>query len=71
MAEADTMGLPLPRAFGGKKEEWELNRNFAETDFADRNFKLKKTHLKAVATEESLDDWYAQSLGIDYDKYIR
>ena len=59
MAEADTMGQPLPRPFGSRKEEWEHNRNFVETDFADRNFKLKKKHLKAVATEESLDDWYA------------
>lgn len=59
MAEADTMGITLPRTFGSKKEDREVNRTFVETDFADRNFKLKKTHLKAVATEESLDDWYA------------
>ena len=71
MAESDTMGLPLPRAFGSKKDDRQANRKFVETDFADRNFKMKKSHLKAVATEESLDDWYAQSLGIDYDKYIR
>jgi len=71
MAEVDTMNLPLPRVFGGKKEDRDANLTFATTDFPDRNFKLKKKHLKAVATEESLDDWYAQSLGIDYDKYIR
>ena len=73
MAEADTMGLPMtnPRVLGYKKEDRQANRTFVETDFPDRNFSLKKTHLKAVATEESLDDWYAQSLGIDYDKYIR
>lgn len=45
MAEPDTMGITLPRTFGSKKEEREINRAFVETDFADRNFKLKKTHL--------------------------
>jgi hypothetical protein len=59
MSENDTMNLPLPRVFGGRKDDREANLTFIETDFADRNFKLKKKHLKAVATEESLDDWYA------------
>jgi hypothetical protein len=47
------------------------NQRFASTDYPDRNLKMKKTHLKAVATEESLDDWYANSLGIEYDKYVK
>jgi len=41
------------------------------TDFPDRNLALKKQHLKSIATEESLDDWYAQSLGIPYDKFLK
>ena len=41
------------------------------TDFPDRNLALKKKHLKSIATEESLDDWYAQSLGIPYDKFLK
>lgn len=32
---------------------------------------LKNKHLKTVVTEESLDDWYAQSLGIKYDRYLK
>lgn len=27
--------------------------------------------LRVVATEESLDQWHAQSLGVPYDKYLR
>ena len=59
MVEVDTMNLPIPRVFGGKKEDRKANLDFIQTDYLDRNFKLKKKHLKAVATEESLDDWYA------------
>ena len=32
---------------------------------------LKHKHIRAVATEESLDDWHAQSLGIPYEKFVR
>jgi hypothetical protein len=71
MEENDTMNLPQPRAFGHSKDARPINQKFASTDYPDRNLKIKKKHLKAVATEESLDDWYAQSLGIEYEKYIK
>ena len=71
MEENDTMNLPQPRAFGHSKDARLINQKFASTDYPDRNLKIKKKHLKAVATEEPLDDWYAQSLGIEYEKYIK
>jgi hypothetical protein len=57
--------------FGHNKDARAANQKFASTDFNDRNLSFKKKHLKAVVTEESLDDWYAHSLGIEYDKYIK
>jgi hypothetical protein len=49
----------------------QLNQQFANTDFPDRHLTLKKPQIKVVATEESLDDWHAQSLGISTDKLIK
>ena len=45
---------------------------FYNRDFHDREMHTK-THglLKQVATEETLDDWYAQSIGVDYEKLLR
>ena len=54
----------------GSAGKVELERWMA-TDFPDRNLALKKKHLKAMATEESLDDWQAQSLGIPYEKFLK
>ena len=48
-----------------------LQKKWVDKDFPDRNLALKKKHLKPMATEDSIDDWYAQSLGIPYDKFLR
>ena len=62
----------MPRVYGNQSKMAEFaNREYSEIDFEDRNLSLKKKHLKSVATEDSLDDWFAQSLGIKYEKYMK
>lgn len=36
-----------------------------------KNERHMQTELRPAASEESLDDWYAQSLGIPYDKLVK
>ena len=44
---------------------------FANTDFADRNLVLKKEDLAIIATEQSLDDWHAQSLNMAPEQFSK
>ena len=69
--DTDTLQQPLPRVYGAHRMASEANREWATLDFKDRQMALKNKHLKTVVTEESLDDWYAQSLGIKYDRYLK
>lgn len=48
-----------------------LNEQYSNTDFPDRNLALKKSFIRVVATEESLNDWHAQSLEISSEKLAR
>lgn len=61
----------MPKVYGELRAASNANREWSELDFEDRNMALKKTNIKTIVTEESLDDWYAQSLGIKYERYLK
>lgn len=69
--DTDTLQSPLPKVYGELRSASNANREWSELDFEDRNMALKKTNIKTIVTEESLDDWYAQSLGIKYERYLK
>mmetsp|Transcript_14407 Transcript_14407/g.24554 ORF Transcript_14407/g.24554 Transcript_14407/m.24554 type:complete len:118 (+) Transcript_14407:470-823(+) len=71
LGDLDSMHSALPRTYGFNKLSKEMNDTYANTDFDDRNFALKMNRLKIIATEECLDDWYAQSVGVPLDKFIK
>lgn len=50
----------MPRVFGHQSKKAEdANREYTESDFEDRNLSVKQKHLKSVATEDGIDDWFA------------
>ena len=71
MSEIEWFQSSQPKILGQGPLAKEIHQKWMATDFPDRNLALKKKHLKSIATEESLDDWYAQSLGIPYDKFLK
>ena len=66
--DRSVLSMCQPHVFG---RDADANLMYSNKDFPDRLMSLKYKHLKAVATEESLDDWHAQSLGIPYDKFVK
>ena len=60
--------IPQPWPFGTDKVAEAHNISFAAKDFPDRHFFQKNDKAyKQIACEETLDDWYAQSVGIKYE----
>lgn len=56
--------IPQPHPFGGGENSLNpdakrANDQYSNTDFPDRNLAVKKSFMKVVATEESLNDWHA------------
>ena len=63
---------PQPWPFGMGKNAEESNYSFARKDFPDRHFYQKNDRkFKQVACEETLDDWYAQSVGVQYEQLLK
>lgn len=58
-----------PLAFGQSNQGRRMNDEYSSIDFPDRNLTLKKEYIKVVATEESLDNWHAQSLGVSQERF--
>jgi hypothetical protein len=68
--------MAQPHPFGGGENSLNpdakrANGQYANTDFADRNLAVKKGFMKVVATDESLNDWHAQSVGLSSEKLTR
>lgn len=68
--------IAQPHPFGGGENSLNpdakrANDQYANTDFVDRNLAVKKDFMKVVATEESLNDWHAQSVGLSSEKLTR
>jgi hypothetical protein len=60
-----------PLAYGTSTYARQFNERYSNTDFPDRNLALKKGFIKVIATEESLNDWHAQSLDITAEKLVK
>ena len=62
---------PQPYSFGVSMYSKQFNERHSNLDFPSRNMAIKQKAIRTVATEESLDDWQAQSLGLTYEKLVK
>ena len=46
------------------------NYELADTDYPDKMFSVKNKNIKVIATEEGIDAWHAQSVGIPTKKFV-
>ena len=63
--------LAQPLLYGTSVYSRQFNDKHALTDFPDRHLSQKNKQVRVICTEESLDNWHAQSLGISADRLIK
>lgn len=66
-----TAVLTQPLVYGTSVLARKLNDEYSKIDYSDRNLSLKRDFIKIIATEDSIDDWHSQSVGLSQEKYIK